>query len=174
MARPLCSKLSIVSRFSSIHLLLPSSVGKKSSYSVTIVEKTSPSLLDLPPCNRSNCGRGTIPLLCLKTEAGLLFETLCKKYLNGQIIKFNLSLRLRRCESLWGEWMHRSAFPWSTSRPDRFTSRRKSPPCPLDRRLGGPQSRSGRLEEEKFLPLPGRELRPLGRPARSQSLYRLR
>jgi hypothetical protein len=30
------------------------------------------------------------------------------------------------------------------------------------------------LEKRKFLPPPGLELRPLGRPARSQSLYRLR
>jgi hypothetical protein len=30
------------------------------------------------------------------------------------------------------------------------------------------------LEKRKFLTLPGLELRPLGRPARSQSLYRLR
>jgi hypothetical protein len=44
----------------------------------------------------------------------------------------------------------------------------------LDRKLGGPQSRTGRFGEEKFLTLPGLELRPLGRPARSQSLYRLR
>jgi hypothetical protein len=39
---------------------------------------------------------------------------------------------------------------------------------PLDRWLGGSQSRSG-----KFLPSPGLELRPLCRPARIQSLYRL-
>jgi hypothetical protein len=30
------------------------------------------------------------------------------------------------------------------------------------------------VENRKFLTLPGLELRPLGRPARSQSLYRLR
>jgi hypothetical protein len=30
------------------------------------------------------------------------------------------------------------------------------------------------LEKRKFLALPGLELRPLGRPVRSQSLYRLR
>jgi hypothetical protein len=30
------------------------------------------------------------------------------------------------------------------------------------------------VEKRKFLTLPGPELRPLGRPARSQSLYRLR
>jgi hypothetical protein len=36
--------------------------------------------------------------------------------------------------------------------------------------------RAGRndVETRKILPLPGLELRPLGRPARSQSLYRLR
>jgi hypothetical protein len=40
--------------------------------------------------------------------------------------------------------------------------------------LGGPQSRPGRRGEENIFTLPGLELRPLGRPARSQSLYRLR
>jgi hypothetical protein len=42
---------------------------------------------------------------------------------------------------------------------------------PLDRRQGGPQSRNGQRGEEKILPLPGLEVWPLGRPARSQSLY---
>jgi hypothetical protein len=45
---------------------------------------------------------------------------------------------------------------------------------PLDRRLGRPQNRSGRSGVEKILPIPRLELRPLGRPAPSQSLYRLR
>jgi hypothetical protein len=40
--------------------------------------------------------------------------------------------------------------------------------------LRGPWNRSGRREEEKILPLPGLELRFLGRLARSQSLYRWR
>jgi hypothetical protein len=35
------------------------------------------------------------------------------------------------------------------------------------------KSRSGRLVKWKFLTLPGFELQPLGRPAHSQSLYRL-
>jgi hypothetical protein len=30
------------------------------------------------------------------------------------------------------------------------------------------------MQKRKFVPLPGLKLRPLGRPARSQSLYRLR
>jgi hypothetical protein len=43
----------------------------------------------------------------------------------------------------------------------------------MDRKLGGPQSRSGRRGEEKILdPTRTRELGPLGRPARSQSIYR--
>jgi hypothetical protein len=43
----------------------------------------------------------------------------------------------------------------------------KEPPVPLDKRLGGPQTRSGLRGEEKILTLPGLELQPLGRPARS-------
>jgi hypothetical protein len=50
----------------------------------------------------------------------------------------------------------------------------KSPQYQLYRRLDGPQSRSGWSEKWKFLTLPRLELRPLGRPAHSQSLYRLR
>jgi len=38
---------------------------------------------------------------------------------------------------------------WSASRPDHFTHREKAPGIPLDRRLGGPQSRCGRGGEEK-------------------------
>jgi hypothetical protein len=38
----------------------------------------------------------------------------------------------------------------------------------------GPRAGLDDLEKRKFLTLPGLELRPLGRPARSQSLYRLR
>jgi hypothetical protein len=37
------------------------------------------------------------------------------------------------------------------SRPGRFTPRRNIPPYPFDRRLGGPQSQSGRLGEENIL-----------------------
>jgi hypothetical protein len=36
-----------------------------------------------------------------------------------------------------------------------------------------PTAGLGDMEKRKFLTLPGLELRPLGRPARSQSLYRL-
>jgi hypothetical protein len=51
----------------------------------------------------------------------------------------------------------------------------KEPQYPLDRRLGGPQSRSGRHGEVKILdPTGTRNSDPSGRPAHSQSLYRLR
>jgi hypothetical protein len=59
-----------------------------------------------------------------------------------------------------------------TSRP--FYPRGKCPRYPLDRRFDGPQSHSGRHEEAKnSCPPPGLELRPLGRPTRSQLLNRL-
>jgi hypothetical protein len=38
----------------------------------------------------------------------------------------------------------------------------------------GPRAGLDDVEKRKFLTLPGLELRPLRRPARSQSLYRLR
>jgi hypothetical protein len=50
----------------------------------------------------------------------------------------------------------------------------KSPWYPLDRRLGGIQSRSGRCGEEKnSQPPPGIEPYNSDRPARSPALYRL-
>jgi hypothetical protein len=45
---------------------------------------------------------------------------------------------------------------------------------PLDRRLGGPRAGLEDMKKRKFLTLPRLELRHLGLPARSQSLYRLR
>jgi hypothetical protein len=55
-----------------------------------------------------------------------------------------------------GEWMYISTFSWpqgkwSASRLGRFTPRERAPQYPLDRRLGGPQSQSGRRGEEKIL-----------------------
>jgi hypothetical protein len=80
-----------------------------------------------------------------------------------------------------GEWIYRSIF----SRPRHWLqvsgqlhTQATLPPgrsslCPLDRRFDGPQSGLDDVEKRKFLTLPGLKLRPLGRPARSQSLYRL-
>jgi hypothetical protein len=53
---------------------------------------------------------------------------------------------------------------WTASRPGRFTSQGKCTWYPLDRRLGGLQSRSGPgVEEKNFQPLPGLE-RPIIQP----------
>jgi hypothetical protein len=58
--------------------------------------------------------------------------------------------------------------------PRPLYPRRKSPRYPLDRRVGGPRAVLDDVEKRKFSNLRRLELPPLGRPARSQSLYRLR
>jgi hypothetical protein len=68
---------------------------------------------------------------------------------------------------------------WSASLADSFTLK-KGPPVPTGRRLGGPQSRCGRLEEEEILTQPGLEFRPLwlaipnARSLLSLQIYRIR
>jgi hypothetical protein len=57
--------------------------------------------------------------------------------------------------------------------PRPIYPRGKSPRYPLDGWVG-PRANLDDVEKRKFLILPGLELRTLGRPARSQSLYRLR
>jgi hypothetical protein len=52
--------------------------------------------------------------------------------------------------------------------------RGKSARYPLDMRLVNPWIGLDDVEKRKFLTIPGIELRPLGRPTRSQELYRLR
>jgi hypothetical protein len=62
---------------------------------------------------------------------------------------------------------------WSASRCGRFTLQEKVPGTHW---IGGwvdPRTGLDDVEKRKFLILPGLELRPLGRVARSQSLYRL-
>jgi hypothetical protein len=54
---------------------------------------------------------------------------------------------------------------WSGSVPGRFTPRGKSLRYPLDERLDGRQSRSGRCEGKISCPLTGIETRVFGRPA---------
>jgi hypothetical protein len=63
---------------------------------------------------------------------------------------------------------------WSALLPGRFTPRGKSPRYQLDRRWGGPQSRSGRRGEENILDPTGTPTPPPRRPGCSQSSYRLR
>jgi hypothetical protein len=62
---------------------------------------------------------------------------------------------------------------WSASLPSRFTPGERAPGTHC---IGGwVNSRASldNMEKRKFLTLPGFELQPLGRPARSQSLYQL-
>jgi hypothetical protein len=61
----------------------------------------------------------------------------------------------------------------SPSRPGHFTSGERVPGAHW---IGGwmdPRAGLDNVEKRKLLNLPGLKLRPLGRPARSQSLYRL-
>jgi hypothetical protein len=57
---------------------------------------------------------------------------------------------------------------WSASRPGRFTPGERAPGT----HWVGLRTCLDEVEKRKFLTLPGFELRPLGRPALSQSLYR--
>jgi hypothetical protein len=73
-------------------------------------------------------------------------------------VKLSLCFNQTPChEGVLGEWNFSSTHSltsaldggeWSASRPGRFTPR-KSPWYPLDRRLDGPQNRSGYGGEEK-------------------------
>jgi hypothetical protein len=62
---------------------------------------------------------------------------------------------------------------WSASRPGRFTLGEGAPGTHWIGDWVGPRAGLDDVEKRKFLSFPGLELRPLGRPARSQSLYRL-
>jgi hypothetical protein len=87
-----------------------------------------------------------------------------------------------RHEGVLGEWRH-SPTHSLTSTLDGLGGKLhapaalpqgKSPWYPLDRKMDGPQSRSGRGGEEKnSQPLPGIEPQNPDRPARSPALYRL-
>jgi hypothetical protein len=118
----------------------------------------------------------------LAGETEVLGENLPQRHFNDHPSSWKSSLRSFDFLRNIGERMYNSHFlelgtswRWVVSfTPRPLYPRRKSPRHPLDRRFGGPQSRSGRLGKWKCLTLPGLELRTLCRPARSQSLYRLR
>jgi hypothetical protein len=59
----------------------------------------------------------------------------------------------------------------SASCPGRFTLGERAPYTHWIGGWVGPRVGLEDVEKRKFLTIPGRELRPLGRPARSQSLY---
>jgi hypothetical protein len=62
---------------------------------------------------------------------------------------------------------------WSASRPGRFTPGEGAPGAHWLGSWVGAEDGLDDVEKRKFLILPGLELRPLFRPIRSQSLYRL-
>jgi hypothetical protein len=62
---------------------------------------------------------------------------------------------------------------WSASRPGRITPDERVPGTHWLGGWVGPRAGVDDVDKRKFLSLPGLELRPLGRPACSQSLYRL-
>jgi hypothetical protein len=62
---------------------------------------------------------------------------------------------------------------WSVSRPCRFTPGERAAGTHWIRDWVDPRVSLDNVEKRRFLTLPGLELRPLGRPSRSQSLYRL-
>jgi hypothetical protein len=62
---------------------------------------------------------------------------------------------------------------WAASRPGRITPGKRAPGAHWSEGWVGPRAGLADMEKRKFLTLTGLELRPLGRPAYSQSLYRL-
>jgi hypothetical protein len=62
---------------------------------------------------------------------------------------------------------------WSALRPCRFTPKESAPDTNWIEGWVNPRAGLDDVEKRKFLTLPGLELRPLGHPVRSQSLYRL-
>jgi hypothetical protein len=62
---------------------------------------------------------------------------------------------------------------WSATRPGRFTPVERVASTHWIGHWVDPNARLEEVEKRKFLILPGLKLRPLVRPARSQSLYSL-
>jgi hypothetical protein len=62
---------------------------------------------------------------------------------------------------------------WSALHTGRFTPRERAPGTHWMGVWVDPRAGLEDVEKRKFFLLPGLEIRPLGRPARSQSLYRL-
>jgi hypothetical protein len=63
---------------------------------------------------------------------------------------------------------------WLASRPGRFTPEERAPGIHFIGCWMSPRTGLDDVEKRKFLTLPRLEIRLLGRPARNQSLYRLR
>jgi hypothetical protein len=63
---------------------------------------------------------------------------------------------------------------WSASGPGRFTAGERTPSTHWIGGWVGQRNGLDDVKKRKILPPPGLEIRPLGHPARSQSLYRVR
>jgi hypothetical protein len=63
---------------------------------------------------------------------------------------------------------------WPAPNPGRYSPRERAPSTHWIRVLVGPKAGMGEADKRHLLNLPGFELRTLGRPAHSHSLYRLR
>jgi hypothetical protein len=63
---------------------------------------------------------------------------------------------------------------WSASRQGRFTTEERAPSSQWIGGWVGPSAGLDEVKRRKILLIPGLEIRHLGRPAHSQSLYRLR
>jgi hypothetical protein len=90
-----------------------------------------------------------------------------------------LSTTPLRCKGGVDLWIHiflttaLAGGEWSASRPHRFIPGERAPGTHW---IGGPvdaRASSDDVEKKKVFTLPGLELRSLGHPAPSQSLYRL-
>jgi hypothetical protein len=85
-----------------------------------------------------------------------------------------------RHEDVWGVAVYIHVFltsalvagEWSPPRPCRFTPGERAPGTHWIGDWVGPRAGLDDVEKRKFLTLQGLELRPLGRPARSQSLIK--
>jgi hypothetical protein len=66
-----------------------------------------------------------------------------------------------------------AAGEWRASRPGRFTPGERPPGTHWIGDWVDPRADLDDMEKRKFLTLPGLQLRPVGRPTRSQSLFRL-
>jgi hypothetical protein len=75
--------------------------------------------------------------------------------------------------SIWRKIAAAPLCPPQTSRPGRFTPGEMAPGTHWIWGWVDPRAGLDDVEKRKFLTIPRLELRPLGRPARSQSLYRL-
>jgi hypothetical protein len=85
-----------------------------------------------------------------------VFRGILKTEISSFILSLILKLKMSHCTQWWRlegeEYSSSYSFltsavdggEWSASHPDRALPRRKDPGYPLDRRLGAPQSRSGR------------------------------